>query len=91
MLAGKALRKTVRLGVDDIVHITLPVEGDVLGAVPGGRCEPHQTEHAVQFGGIGMGEFDELHAVRPHRVGIGDGGWRGIEREGTHGVALLKN
>jgi len=66
--AGKALRKAVRLGIDDEVHVALAVERDVLGAVPGHLHEAHALEQDAKGCRIGGGVFDELEAVGSHRV-----------------------
>jgi hypothetical protein len=69
VLLGEGLRERVRLRVDDIVHVTLAVERDVLGAVLRHRREAHEPERLVELGRIGMREFHELEAIRAHRVG----------------------
>jgi hypothetical protein len=90
MLAGELLREAVGLCVDDVIHIALAVERDILGAVLGDRREPHQAEGPVKFRRIRMREFHEFETVGPHRVGGCDGGWRSVEGEGSHGRLLTR-
>ena len=73
VLAGEGLREAVGLGIDDEVETALAMQRHVLGAVPGDDGEPHPLEQVTQPGRIGRGVFDELKALRSHRVGRGNG------------------
>jgi hypothetical protein len=85
VLAGELLREAVAFGIDDVVHVALPVERHILGAMFGHRRETHQAEGLVECHRIGVREFHELETVGPHRVGSGDGRSWCVEGEGSHG------
>ena len=68
VLARKALRERIGLGVDDEVDAALAVQGDVFVAVPGNRLEAHAFEHRAHRGRVGCGVFDEFEAVSAHGV-----------------------
>ena len=57
-----------RFVVDDEVDVALPVQRHVLAAVPRDHREAHALEQVAQQVRIGRGVFDELEAVRAHRV-----------------------
>ena len=81
----------VRTGrfVDEVVHVALAIQGDVLRPTPRDSREAHRAEQRVQLRGIGMCKLDELETIRAHRVVGADGGRRGVVREGSHGKLLF--
>jgi hypothetical protein len=66
--AREALREGLGVGVEDEVDLALPVERDLLVAVPGDRPEAHALEHPGHRQRIGRGVLDELEALRAHGV-----------------------
>jgi len=66
--ARERLRERIGLGVHDEVYVALPVEQDVLGAVPGDGGEAHFAEEPSERGRIRRRVLDELEAVGAERV-----------------------
>ena len=77
VLAREALAEAVRLGVDDEVDVALPVQRDVLAAMPRRDREAEPLEQRAQQLRIRRGVFDELEPV----------GADGIFRTGLTGLA----
>src|SRR5450432_3130337 len=69
MGAGKLLRKTVVLRVDDEVDVALIVQGHVLRTMPRNRPQAHAFEQTTQQFRIRRGVLDEFEAVGAHRIG----------------------
>ena len=68
MLLGESLPEAARLGVDDEVDVTLPVQRDVLAAMTRDGGEAHAFEQRAQQLRVGRRVLDELESVRAHRV-----------------------
>ncbi len=69
MRAGKLLRKTVVLRIDDEIDVALIVQGHVLRAMPCNRRQSHAFEQPTQQFRIRRGVLDEFEAVCAHRIG----------------------
>ena len=65
---GEGLGEAVRLLVQDEVDVTLPVQDHLLRAVARDGLKAHALEELRQGLHIAGRVFDELEAVRPHRV-----------------------
>jgi hypothetical protein len=63
VLARETLTEAVRLGIDDEVDIALPVQRDVLAAMPRRDREAEPLEQRAQQLRIRRGVLDELEAV----------------------------
>jgi len=63
VLAREALTEAVRLGIDDEVDVTLPMQRDVLAAMPRRDRKAEALEQSAQQLRIGCGVLDELEAV----------------------------
>ena len=72
VLLREALAEAARLGVDDEVDVALPVQRDVLAAMPRDHREAQPLEQRAQQLRIGRGVFDELEAVGAHGI-VADG------------------
>ena len=81
VLAREALAEAVRLGVDDEVDVALPVQRDVLAAMPRRHRKAQPLEQRAQQLRIGRGVLDELEPVGADgifqgRTGSGGVHWR---------------
>ena len=77
-----------RFGVDDIGDVALLPKLHVLGLVAADQFITHPRKQIAQLLRVGVGEFDELEPVGAGGVFIGDGGFRGVVGERTHGNLL---
>ena len=66
--ARERLRKTVGLGIDDKVDVTLAIQPDVLRTMPSDRYEAERLEEPTQCRRIGRSVFHKLEAVGAHRI-----------------------
>ena len=81
VLAREVLAEAVRLGVDDEVDVALPVQRDVLAAMPRSHREAQPLEQRAQQLRVGRGVLDELETVGADgifqgRTGSGGVHWR---------------
>ena len=56
----------------------------------GDGFETHSAKGQVQLFRLGMGEFDEFEPVGSGGIVQTDPGFRGVMREGSHGVSLRR-
>ena len=84
MASCKCGGEAVRLGVDDVVHAALPVEGDVLRTMLRDGRKAHQLEKGAELGWLRMGKFDKLKTVGPHRIVVRYGCRRAIVGKRPH-------
>ncbi len=68
MNARELLAESLGLGVDDEIDVTLPVQGDVLAAVPRGGRKSHASEQRPQPFRIRSRVLHELESVSSHRI-----------------------
>src|SRR6478736_348898 len=84
VLSDEASGMAARLGVQDIVDVTLTPNGDVLRLVPGDWNVAHAREELAQFLRFRMGELNEFEAVGASGIGGGDVRRRRVMRKGAH-------
>jgi len=81
--------KRAGLFIDQEVTLTLAVQGDRPGLVPGHGRKAEPGEKGMQELGIGCCEFDEFEAIHPLRV-LESGHLHADIGLGTHGILLGK-
>lgn len=86
---GKLGGKTVGLGIKDVIHVALSVEGHSLGTMTRNRSETHGLKQGAKLVRLRVGKLDELEAVGSHRIVIRNRRRRSIIREGTHSNGLF--
>ena len=65
---GEGAGEAGLLTIHDQVHVALPIERHVLGAMPPDGNEAQHLEHLAQLLRFRRGEFHELETAKPHRV-----------------------
>ena len=88
VLFDEGLGVAARLIVDDVGDVTLLPDLDRLGLVRRGVRVSHLGKERPQFPGILVGKLDKFEPVGAGGIILGDRGFRGVVREGTH-IALL--
>ncbi len=82
---NEASRVAVALAVDHVGDVALAIERDVATLVAGDLDIAHLHEQLFEQARLGMGELDELEAVRARRIFRADRGGRRVVGEGAHG------
>ncbi len=90
VLVDEFHRMRAGFGIDDIVDVALPPDGDVLGAVLGYRHIAHAGKKLGELFRFGMRELDEFEAVGAGGIGLADLCGRCVVWEGAHGVVLQR-
>ena len=68
MQTSKALRKRIRLGIDQKINAALAIERHCLVAMLGNRPKTHTLKQSAHRLRIGRGIFNELKACCAHGV-----------------------
>ena len=72
------------LGIDHIVDVALPPDGDVFRLVLGDGDVTHACEELAQLFGLGVSEFNKFEAIGAGRIVRADFRRRRIMRKRTH-------
>ena len=89
MLGGEIHRVAAGFLVDQIIHLALAIERDLLRPVPCHRLVAHHAEEMVQRLRFGMRIFDETEAVGAGRIKLADLRRRRVVRIGSHDGGIL--
>ena len=63
VFTSEVARQATRLTVDYEIDVTLAVQENVFGAVPGYQTKPHALKQGFKDLGLGRGELDELESA----------------------------
>ena len=75
---------SVRITVDKVVHLALPVERDVLGHVASDLDKSHGFKQGFKFAGLRVREFDKFEPISASYVEVVDLRLGGVVRKRSH-------